>query len=131
MSSWVDKFLKSLRQPVDEKENSEFKPTLLRFKIDLRHILTFIEGLGKYVYGNDFKKSNGYRFEMIPKPKLGLHLQNVFFFSLVTYKRYPLRILGSLKNSHHHQQQIYLVLVSRLVCLFVCLLGGQKKKEKT
>ena len=38
------------REPVKEEANSEFKPALLRIKIDLMSHLTIAEGLGKYIY---------------------------------------------------------------------------------
>ena len=41
--------LAMIRQPVQEKENSEFKQTLLRFKITKCHVLTMAERLGIYI----------------------------------------------------------------------------------
>ena len=40
-----------VRQPTQQKENSNFKPTELCLKIDLCHILLNVEGLCKYIQG--------------------------------------------------------------------------------
>ena len=44
----VDKYLYFfIRQPVEEKKNSEFKPALLHLKLTLCHILLVVDVLGK------------------------------------------------------------------------------------
>ena len=48
---WVNSSSSALvRQLVQEKENSEFKPVKLRLKIDLVSYPARAEGLGKYLY---------------------------------------------------------------------------------
>ena len=47
---WVNSRADLVRQLVQEKENSEFKPVKLRLKIDLVSYPGRAEGLGKYVY---------------------------------------------------------------------------------
>ena len=42
--------LASIRQPVKEKDNTEFKSALLHLKLTLCHILSVAEGLGKCKY---------------------------------------------------------------------------------
>ena len=45
-------FLALLRQPILEKENSEFKPAVVHLKNWTCHILPVAETLGKYIYNN-------------------------------------------------------------------------------